>query len=104
MGVQRFNRPEGARYCVARRAGADCVVYEEPDYLTEFAAYVAAAKVATALGARLAVPVAMTGDLRARLVAFWSRHGRMLFLSDQPRALCCNRHERIAYDAAEAAL
>lgn len=91
------NFPEGTRYCVARHAGADSIVYEEQDYATEFAAYVAAASTAIRLGAKLNAPDTM----KARLIAYWRRRGRRMFFADQPRSLCANKYEREAYDQAE---
>ncbi|MCC6457248.1 MAG: hypothetical protein IT328_20000 [Caldilineaceae bacterium] len=93
--TRRF--PEGTRYCVARHAGGN-TIFDEPDYSTEFAAYVAAASTAVRLGAKLMAPDAM----RSRLVAYWYRRGRRMFYADQPRALCANKYERAAYDLAEA--
>jgi hypothetical protein len=95
VDTRRF--PEGTRYCVARHS-LGTTVYDEPDYSTEFAAYVAAAAVAVRLSAKLSAPDAM----KSRLIAYWHRRGRRMFYADQPRTLCANKYERSAYDLAEA--
>lgn len=95
-----FYRPEGLRYRVARRMGTETIVYDDPDFITEFAAYVEAARVAANLNAHFDVPV----EMRGRLIAYWGRRGRWHFLVDHPRTMCENKYERQAYDRAEAEL
>ena len=92
--------PEGRRYAIARQYAPSWVTYDETDYATDIAAYLAAATIATQLGIQLDAPA----EMKSRLVAYWYKRGRQQFLNDQPRALCANKYERQAYDMAEAEL
>jgi hypothetical protein len=96
--VETFHRPEGTRYAVARHSGVDSIRYDEPDYASEFAAYVAAVAVSVRLGARLNAPDAM----KQRLIAYFVKRGKLRFMNDEPRAYCANKFERMGYDHAEA--
>lgn len=96
--VQVFNFMDiGPRYAVAIST-SNITRYKEQMHLTAFAAWLEAAALADERNATLDVPV----EIKGRLVAYWTRRGKLLFAQDKPRAMCKNQTERQAYDYAEA--
>jgi hypothetical protein len=84
-------------YTVARRNGTT-TIFGGTEYKAEFAAYVAA----VALSVELAAHLEASDAMKQRLVAYFVKRGKLLFMSDEPRAYCANKFERMGYDHAEA--